>query len=286
MLTDTDVSRLEGSSLRRVETSKKAAENDPRTNKNYRCNPSVLIKYHNSKNILIDCGKTFRESAVRWFPVHGVHSIDSVILTHGHADAIFGIDDLRSTQPPKGAAPLAVYQSIECEAVTRRAFKYLYPKRTVDPNAVARFVANIDWQRMEPYIPFTTNELEILPVPVMPGEDMTCMGFLFGKKQKVCYLSDISRMLPETLEKIKQFGEIDVLVIDALLPPTATHATHYNLAEAIELIKIIRPKKAYAIGMSASIEHDSTNAYLKTFLESDQLDIELSYDGLKLTLDL
>jgi hypothetical protein len=43
-----------------VEVSRKAAIGDPRDNKNYRCNPSILIQHHldtpQSKNIIIDTG--------------------------------------------------------------------------------------------------------------------------------------------------------------------------------------------------------------------------------------
>jgi glyoxylase-like metal-dependent hydrolase (beta-lactamase superfamily II) len=123
-----------------IEVSRKSIVGDPRYNKDYRLNPSLLIHYapadistepsdlskpsktslptlhiddaepspREAKNILIDAGKTFRESAVRWFPPNDVKSIDSVVLTHGHADAIFGIDDLRQTQHRSKAAPLEV----------------------------------------------------------------------------------------------------------------------------------------------------------------------------------
>ncbi|KAI5475376.1 hypothetical protein MNV49_001480 [Pseudohyphozyma bogoriensis] len=45
--------------------------------------------------ILIDCGKTFREQALKIFPKKGLRKIDAVVLTHHHADAIDGLDDLR-----------------------------------------------------------------------------------------------------------------------------------------------------------------------------------------------
>ncbi|TVU45951.1 hypothetical protein EJB05_05461, partial [Eragrostis curvula] len=68
----------------------------PDQNPNYRCNTSLLIDYcHDDgthKYILIDVGKTFREQVIRWFVRHKVPSIDSIILTHEHADAVLGLD--------------------------------------------------------------------------------------------------------------------------------------------------------------------------------------------------
>jgi hypothetical protein len=32
----------------------------------------------------------------------------------------------------------------------------------------------------------------------MHGEGNICLGFLFGRKAKIAYLSDVSRFLPET----------------------------------------------------------------------------------------
>lgn len=48
--------------------------------------------------ILIDCGKTFRDGLLRLFPQHGLKTVSSLLLTHGHADAILGLDDIRDVQ--------------------------------------------------------------------------------------------------------------------------------------------------------------------------------------------
>jgi len=91
---------------------------NPKTNPNYRNNPSLLISFQQTQqpqpkkgqsqddnndelesiNIIIDVGKTFREGALRWLPDHGVTHIDAVILTHEHMDAASGLDDVRGFQ--------------------------------------------------------------------------------------------------------------------------------------------------------------------------------------------
>ncbi|EYU33401.1 hypothetical protein MIMGU_mgv1a025070mg, partial [Erythranthe guttata] len=75
----------------------------PDQNPNYRCNTSLLIDYCGSegkhKYILIDVGKTFREQVLRWFTAHKIPHVDSIILTHEHADAVLGLDDVRTVQP-------------------------------------------------------------------------------------------------------------------------------------------------------------------------------------------
>jgi glyoxylase-like metal-dependent hydrolase (beta-lactamase superfamily II) len=79
----------------------------PDQNPNYRNNPSILIRHvtqrkpdsSNSsssdvKYVQIDACKTFREGVLRWYPRHGVTSLDGIVLTHDHADAMFGLDDV------------------------------------------------------------------------------------------------------------------------------------------------------------------------------------------------
>jgi phosphoribosyl 1,2-cyclic phosphodiesterase len=276
-------------SRERYTTSIAAAAGNPADNKNYRCNPSILIRYRGDskqgeKNILVDVGKTFRESAVRWFLRHSVSSVDGVLLTHGHADAIFGLDDIRGVRDRVITTPLDVYLSEDCMKVVRKTLFYLVKEEIEDQVQVqVRSVSNLKWNVVAAGKSLNLLGLDILPVNVMHGEDMTSFAFIFGKRDRVCYISDVSRIIPETMEIIKE-KPVDILVIDALFKDRH-YFSHYSLPQAIETIRIIRPKKAYLIGMSSELEHEKTNAELKELLK-EGLDVELSYDGLSVDVEL
>ena len=60
---------------------------DPR---DARLRPSVLLSFA-GRHVLIDTTPDFRTQALR----HGLRSLDAVLFTHGHADHIMGMDDVR-----------------------------------------------------------------------------------------------------------------------------------------------------------------------------------------------
>ncbi len=60
---------------------------DPR---NRRTRPSIRIDF-DGHTILIDTGPDFHAQAIR----ENLHRLDAVFYTHGHADHILGMDDLR-----------------------------------------------------------------------------------------------------------------------------------------------------------------------------------------------
>ena len=118
----------------------------------------------------------------------------------------------------------------------------------------------------------------------MHGEDLESTAFLFGDKEKVCYISDISRMLPETLKVIKE-NPVHILIVDSLCL-TFKHPTHYSLEQAIELCEEIKPKKAFFVGMGSQFDHDNVNEMLKKYHYSHGLDLALAHDGLMVDVSL
>ena len=50
------------------------------------------------KTVMIDAGKTMYTACTRIFPSHGIQTVHAILLTHGHADAILGLDDVRELQ--------------------------------------------------------------------------------------------------------------------------------------------------------------------------------------------
>jgi len=91
--------------------------------RNSRTNSSLLIK-HNGKNILIDCTPQFEKQIKE----NDIDTIDSVILTHGHSDAIGGLnqlDELLKKQDRKidfyleGATSMVVINKFKLEQFNR-----------------------------------------------------------------------------------------------------------------------------------------------------------------------
>lgn len=274
----------EGKMDPRCKVSYKALEGEPHTNVNYRCNPSLLIHTPANKFIQIDVGKTFREAFTRWYPRFGVSSLDAVILTHSHADAILGLDDIRGLQ--KYGVDTPVFLTTDTFETVRKAFSYLTDTPTPVPGApvVVRSIARLSWKMIEPWKSFQACDLDVIPIPVMHGEDYVSMGFEFGKAQRIVYISDVSRF-PDEAEQHLLRSPIDLLVLDCLFQERR-HDTHFNLPQAIEFTKRVRPRQTLLIGMSGEIDHEQLSDHLAKLKETDDLSIGVSHDGMCLHVTL
>ncbi|XP_051179305.1 putative hydrolase C777.06c isoform X1 [Lolium perenne] len=270
----------------------------PEQNPNYRCNTSLLIDYCDNdgthKYILIDVGKTFREQVLRWFVHHKVPSINSIILTHEHADAVLGLDDVWLVHPSNhkneiDRVPVFLTQ-FTMESVAAR-FPYLVEQKVEEGDEVAR-VAQLDWTIIECDVdkPFISSGLQFVPLPVMHGEDYVCLGFLFGRKARVAYLSDVSRILPRTEHTISKYGagQLDLLILETNRLHGVGHArsSHLTFTETLDTIKRICPKRALLIGMNHEFEHHRENHVLEEWSGREGIPVQLAHDGLRICIDL
>jgi phosphoribosyl 1,2-cyclic phosphodiesterase len=238
---------FKGQDAEQCSTSLAALVGDPSNNKDYRGNPSLLISHRPSPstqtNVIIDAGKTFRESLLRVRPQ--ITHVSGIVLTHEHMDAYGGLDDIRGVQLRDGPA-LPIWCGEKTLEVVRRAFPYLMPRERRE-GEVARHVSKVDFKVFSEFKEFAFGEgeceLKLTPLPFVHGEDCTCYGFAFGgDNDRVLYISDVSRIEGRTMEWIKKWmGErgVEVLVVDALLLDR-DHMTHFGMRKAAELIRELR----------------------------------------------
>ncbi|ESR62205.1 hypothetical protein CICLE_v10015916mg [Citrus x clementina] len=267
----------------------------PNLNPNYRCNTSLLIDHCEGDGkhsyILIDVGKTFREQILRWFTFHKIPRVDSIILTHEHADAVLGLDDIRAVQPYSATNdidPTPIFLSqFAMESISTK-FPYLVQKKLKEGQEVRR-VAQLDWKIIEEDCdkPFVVSGLKFVPLPVMHGEDYVCLGFLFGEKCRVAYISDVSRIPPTTEYVISKSGagQLDLLILDTLYKD-GCHNTHFCFPQTLEAVKRLCPKQALLIGMTHEFDHHKDNEFLAEWSKREGIPVQLSHDGLRIPIDL
>lgn len=148
--------------------------------------------------ILIDCGKSFYSSALRFFPPNGLRRIDAVLLTHAHADAILGLDDLRSWTIGGCVQPYVdVYLTPTCLRTVETTFPYLVDRSL---STGGGDVGTLRWHLIEPSDkPFVVgpHAVPVTPLPVQHGfigadrEPFECLGF---RIDSMSYISDCVRL--------------------------------------------------------------------------------------------
>lgn len=174
--------------------------------KNRRNNVSIAILFldpinGSEKCVMVDCGKTMRDACIRLLPKNGIVNVDAILLTHGHADAILGLDDVRDLQesvtvtvphpsiPSETSVgfkivsgPLPIFLHAETMKDIKNKFDYLTePPKYLDKDnhVIERRVALLDFQVIDVNESFRLFGLPIRSFPVWHGG--TCKFFLITR---------------------------------------------------------------------------------------------------------
>ncbi len=224
---------------------------DPRDK---RLRVSVLIE-HAGQTVLVDTSSDFRQQALR----QRLKWLDAVLITHCHADHIFGLDDIRPLNFRHG--PLGVYANEPAWKDIRRIFQYIF-----EPSHYGGGLPQIVPHTVEAGAPFLLGpDLQVTPLEVIHGR-LPVMAYRFND---FAYATDLNEIPPQTMASLR---DLNVLVLDCLR--FNPHPTHLWLERALEYIHELKPRRAYLTHLAHDVKHARDFARLPP-------GVEFAYDGLE-----
>lgn len=232
---------------------------DPR---NRRTRSSIHVEM-DGLHVQVDATPEFRLQCVR----ENIRQLDLFILTHGHADHITGMDDLRRFCDLIGGQALTVYTTDEGMARVLSIFPYAIAERPVAKGYVA-----FKLQDMPGVLELPQGTIRST---LLPHGGLNTLGLVFEERssgRKFVYYNDCKRVTREALELARG---ADVVALDGLRPEP--HPTHMNIAEACAAAAEIGAPLTYLTHLTHAIDH-------ATFEPTLPCGVKLAYDGLRVTL--
>jgi phosphoribosyl 1,2-cyclic phosphate phosphodiesterase len=229
---------------------------DPRDR---RTRPSIVIQAGDSAShstILVDTSTDLRAQAL----ANRVTRVDAILFTHSHADHVMGLDEVRIYNFRQRTSMPCFGDARTLDDI-RRMFGYAF-----EPQLEGGGIPQI---ALFPLLgPFSLGGVEVVPVPLMHGS-RPILGYRVGS---FAYLTDCNRIPDESWPLIKG---VRTLVLDALRE--RPHTTHFNIAQALEVVEQLAPERTYFTHICHDLPHQATNARLPA-------GVELAYDGLVLEI--
>ncbi|KTW30527.1 uncharacterized protein T551_01810 [Pneumocystis jirovecii RU7] len=255
----------------------------------------VLIKDYsgNRKTLVIDCGKTFHaEATLEYFPRYSLRKIDALLITHAHADAVNGLDDLRGWTL---GGLIQDYIDIYLTSETMNAISTMFPYCVYSEKATGGGdVPSFQFHIISPIHPFTVEScgnITIYPLRVQHGMFQNEHGiklpfYILGYRiDNLSYISDANDIPDETVNIIRG---TEFLVLDSLRE--RPHLSHFSISQALDFVCRLSPdlpKKIFLIGFDHSIPHDVLEKRLIQEAQSGILKdtwVAPAYDGMRICL--
>jgi phosphoribosyl 1,2-cyclic phosphate phosphodiesterase len=223
---------------------------DPRDR---RSRASILIRDRIGHAVLVDTTPDLRSQAL----AHNVRRVDAIVYTHSHADHVMGLDEVRRFNVLQKSA-IPCYGDERTLDDLRRIYSYIFEADTQMGGGIPK----VTLTRIAG--DFCVGSLTIAPIPLMHGSRQI-LGYRVGT---FAYLTDCSA-IPDASWPL--LAGVRTLILDALRE--RPHPTHLSVDQALEIVRRLRPERAYFTHMCHDLPHAATCARLPG-------GVELAYDGL------
>ncbi len=236
---------------------------DPTNPKNRRRRCSMLVERLDGDEVtrvLIDTSPDMREQLLS----AGVGDLDAVIYTHGHADHVHGIDDLRMIVFNR-KEKLDIWADGPTQERLYSGFGYAFTQPEGSP-----YPPILDMHTImgDVTIEGAGGAITFQPFKVGHGS-IDALGFRIGG---LAYLPDVAEIYDDAWSALE---ELDIWVVDALR--RTPHPTHAHLERALEWIEHVAPKRAILTNMHIDLDYDTLRAETADHIEP-------AFDGMQLTL--
>ena len=216
---------------------------DPR-NRRRRC--SLLLERiadTGTTSVLVDTAPDMREQLLD----AGVGHLDAVVYTHGHADNVHGIDDLRMIVfNTRKRLQVWADHATQDSLLSRFGYAFVQPAGSPYPP-----ILDLNSITGEFTIDGAGGPMVLRPFRVDHGS-MDALGFRIGG---LAYLPDVVRIYEESWPVL---ADLDCWIVDALR--YKPHPTHAHLALALEWIERVKPRRAVLTNMHVDLDHATLEA--------------------------
>jgi phosphoribosyl 1,2-cyclic phosphate phosphodiesterase len=212
-------------------------------------------------HVQVDAAPEMRLQCVR----ENITAADFFILTHGHADHIAGMDDLRRFCDLHGGTALTVYSTDEGMGRVLSMYPYAMSEKPISKGYAA-----FKLLEMPPVLDLPQGTIQST---LLPHGGVNTLGLIFTERSsgaKFVYYTDCKRVPREAIELTRGAAAV---VLDGLRP--TPHASHMSIAEAVAVAQEIGAPQTWLTHLTHLNDHAELEASLPK-------GIAPAYDGLRL----